>query len=896
LTDGPVIARLRTRRSRADASSAELALSERRYRSLVEATSQIVWWADAEGREGRNSPQWRAFTGQSSEAAIGMGWLDALHPDDRDRVSRLWADAIKSGDFYEAEYRLRRADGEYRTMMGRATTLRDDDGTVVEWIGALVDVTESREAQAELRDRARQQEAVADLGRLALTGGSVEELVERAVTSVIDALGVKCVEVLELLTDSDELAVQAGAGWNEGVVGVIRLTADATTLQGFTLDSGEPVTVGDLASENRFVAPAYLLDHGVGSSVAVIIRGGNGPYGVLAAHARGRRRFGSDDAIFLRGVANVLGAAIQRQRAEAETRATRDELQALIEASPVPIVAYDRAGVVTLWNPAAEQVFGWTEEEAVGQLLPIVQEEMLDEFHTIRQRVLEGHPFSGFETTGQRKSGESVDVSFWNAAVRDPRGAVRGVVAVVSDISERKRREDALAFLAESGAILSSTLDYERTLAEVARLAVPRLADCCVVDVLDEDEHAVHRLAVVHVDPLKEKLVEELERLYPADPSSPASFVGRILREGHPRLEEEMPDELLETIARDGEHLAALRRLGLVSGMFVPLPARGRILGAITLLSAESGRHYDRDDLSLATDLARHAALAVDNARLYRQRSHIASTLQQSLLPPGLPEVPGAELAVRYRAAGEGLEVGGDFYDAFQTREHEWAVVIGDVCGKGPEAAAVTGLTRHTIRASALRDRSPSRTLETLNAAILREYGGTTFCTVAYGLLDLSGTRPRLTFACGGHPLPLRLPPGGGVGTLGCHGTLIGIFADPELSDETVELEDGEVLVLYTDGLVEGDGGQLEEGESRLMALLERCHGLTAEQIAARIEAMAVAAGAQAARDDVAILVLRIATGSVSAGQVDLEPDAGRVAVFDTPAASHSLDEVEPEA
>src|SRR5207248_11443603 len=153
---------------------------------------------------------------------------------------------------------------------------------------------------------------------------------------------------------------------------------------------------------------------------------------------------------------------------------------------------------------------------------------------------------------------------------------------------------------------------------------------------------------------------------------------------------------------------------GFSSLMIVPLAARGRTLGALTLVAAESGRHYGPADLAVAEDLARRAAQAVDNARLFTQQRHIARTLQESLLPPKLPEIPGVEVAARYEAAGLGTEVGGDFYDLFET-DGEWGVVMGDVCGKGPEAAAVTGLARYTIRAAAMRERSPSRILGILN-------------------------------------------------------------------------------------------------------------------------------------------------------------------------------------
>jgi serine phosphatase RsbU (regulator of sigma subunit) len=292
--------------------------------------------------------------------------------------------------------------------------------------------------------------------------------------------------------------------------------------------------------------------------------------------------------------------------------------------------------------------------------------------------------------------------------------------------------------------------------------------------------------------------------------------------------------------------------------VFAPLSARGRTIGVITLLTDRSGRRLGPDDLVLATDLARHAALAVDNARLYQQRSHIASTLQRSLLPPELPHISGVELAARYRAVGRGLEVGGDFYDAFALGDDRYGLVIGDVCGKGPEAAAVTGLARHTVRAAALHAESPAEVLARLNESVFAEYDGSTFCTVAYGRIEPDSGRRRLRLVSGGHPLPLLLRADGSVEPIGSFGTLVGIFADPGFEDSDVPLEPGDAVLLYTDGLAEGLAGHLGPGEQRLLGLLAECAGCGAEEIAVRIEEAVTDAGEAADRDDIAFLVARI--------------------------------------
>src|SRR5207248_578822 len=210
----------------------------------------------------------------------------------------------------------------------------------------------------------------------------------------------------------------------------------------------------------------------------------------------------------------------------------------------------------------------------------------------------------------------------------------------------------------------------------------------------------------------------------------------KVLRTGQPELHTDATPELLAADVFDPARLAELLRpLGITSWMCVPIRARDRIYGAISFISTDSNRRYGQEDLQQASDLGRRASTAIDNARLYEERSHIARTLQHSLLPPQLPDIPGIEIAARFRPTGEGNEVGGDFYDLFERAEGDWAVVIGDVCGRGADATALTGLARHTIRAGAMQERDPSTVLQMLNDAILLQDTGR-FCTVCYARVE----------------------------------------------------------------------------------------------------------------------------------------------------------------
>jgi integral membrane sensor domain MASE1/anti-sigma regulatory factor (Ser/Thr protein kinase) len=253
------------------------------------------------------------------------------------------------------------------------------------------------------------------------------------------------------------------------------------------------------------------------------------------------------------------------------------------------------------------------------------------------------------------------------------------------------------------------------------------------------------------------------------------------------------------------------------------------------------------------------AAVITERRRVEDTVEHIAGTLQESLLPSHLPIVPGVETAVDFRPAGERHLVGGDFYDLFESDDGSWAVVVGDVCGKGAAAAAVTGLARYTLRAAAVEHDRPSRILGLLNDAILRQRGPYEFCTVAFARLELDGgAGARVTASCGGHPLPLVLRADGAVEPLGRPGTLLGVQREPSLADYTAELAPGDAMVLYTDGLTDAYAPARIVSSADLTSILESCAGRSAPEIAAGLQGALLDTAAGEPRDDIALFVLRI--------------------------------------
>jgi serine phosphatase RsbU (regulator of sigma subunit) len=281
--------------------------------------------------------------------------------------------------------------------------------------------------------------------------------------------------------------------------------------------------------------------------------------------------------------------------------------------------------------------------------------------------------------------------------------------------------------------------------------------------------------------------------------------------------------------------------------------AGGRPLGGIAVTFAES-RSFSAEEIDLMMALARQGAQALDRARLFSERDRVARALQRGLLPPVLSEIPGIEIAVSYQPAGGAAEVGGDFYDTFQTGEKEWALMIGDVCGKGPDAAATTGFIRNTVRAIAGFERRPSEVLAKVSDLLLSAWEGVGFSTICYLRVRTGREGARLTISNGGHPLPFRIRPDGSVEPVGRPGHILGVFEGPTLYDAAVDLLPGEAVLLYTDGLVDPRAWGADSVDEKLATFLEGLGGSSAQEIVEAVTGILPKAELQ---DDVALLAIR---------------------------------------
>jgi PAS domain S-box-containing protein len=594
---------------------------------------------------------------------------------------------------------------------------------------------------------------------------------------------------------------------------------------------------------------------------------------IAFASAESGRVYGPEDLALAEDLAARAAMAVDNARlygrlhgAEADLRGSRNQLQAILDGVADAVTAQSPDGRIVYANDAAARSLGFESSE---QLMRAAPQSIM---HRYRLYAEDGNEFPLDKLPGRvALSGgepEPTVVRYhevgsgrdrWSlvkaTAIRDQDGAPILAINVIEDVTEQREREQELRLVADSGRVLGGSLDWEQAFPEIARMLAGPFADWCAIEVL-EDDGGVRLAAFAHADPDKQRLGEDLIRRYPS--SGQGGKLRGALASGRSELRTELSEEEVAGAGRDPEHLAALKELGLRSALAVPMIARGRVVGAISLVAGDEGRRFGERDLLLAEELAGRCGLALDNSRLFRERSRIARTLQESLLPPMLPALPGLDLSARFRAAGEGLEVGGDFYDLFETGDTGWAVAIGDVCGKGSEAAAITALARYTVRAAAMRQGVPSQILGLLNEALLRQRTDKRFCTVLYGRLERNGSGQWFEFSSGGHPLPLVLRAGSESGEVGVPGTLLGIVPDPSLSDERVLLSPGDAVVLYTDGVTDSAAPERIWSSDELVAAVGSPVGLDADAIAERVMRAALPESGGEPRDDIAILVLKV--------------------------------------
>ncbi len=649
-------------------------------------------------------------------------------------------------------------------------------------------------------------------------------------------------------------------------------------------DREQPRLVEDVTDE-------ILCEMATGPDDLALLRGlCETSFVVVPLHARGRRigsltlivtahsgrRYGPEELEFTRVLAGRAALALDNAGLFSELETIEAQLTVALSTLAEAVTVQHSGGALIYANEAAARMLGYASPQ---ELLATPVQAIVERFETTNE---DGSPLRLEDLPGRqviagidpkplvthtinRETGEDAWRVTKASGVYDRDGHVKLVVNVIEDITEVKRAEMTQRMLARAGELLASSHDYEATLQQVAELAVPQLADWCAVSLPDGHGH-IRTVAVAHADPEKVALARRLGERYPT-PADAGTGSAQVIRDGVTHVIDEVTDEMLAAAARDDEHLKLLKSVGMRAGLVVPMTAAGATVGALTLASAESRRRFDAADVKLAEEIARRAGTAVENARLYRERTHIARTLQTGLLPGRMPHVPGWRVATLYRPAGVENWVGGDFYDAFAVTGG-WLALVGDVAGRGAEAAALTGLARHTLRTAAQLLDDPLDAVGILNEE-LRAREQMSLCSVAAVLLREEGGRATAEVVCAGHPLPL-LASDGTVRPVGAFSPMLGAQPVMDWSRRTVELDPGDVLVLYTDGVFDAVGATGRFGEDRLQRTVTGVHD--AADAVARIDAALTGFEVGPQADDTAVLALeRVAVVAPSAG-VDRNP------------------------
>ncbi|HWE11145.1 MAG TPA: SpoIIE family protein phosphatase [Solirubrobacteraceae bacterium] len=625
----------------------------------------------------------------------------------------------------------------------------------------------------------------------------------------------------------------------------------------------EPGLAAAVASGRSQLLPSVTGERPrTNAGIVVALTGRGQTLGALALLVTGEsgRTYVPEDLRFVEVLAGRVALALDNAGLFTERQTMESQLTTVLGNLSEAVTVQNPRGNLIYANHAAADILGYVSPQ---QLVATPAGDIAERFRSFRE---DGSPLQLSDLPGRRVlTGETptplvvrvVDTRTgaqrWrmtkSSAVRDSAGDIKMVVNVIADITAVKRAELVQRLLVETGEALASSLDPRRTLQHVADLCVPELADWCAVSLPDEHEQ-LRSVAVVHTDPDKVALAQRVGERYPVALDGPGG-AAQVFRDQLEVCTNDITDEMLIAAAKDDEHLEALRSLGMRAALVVPMTSGGRSIGVLSLVSAESGRSFGEEDVALASELARRAATAVENARLYSERSSIARTLQTSLLPDALPHLPGWRTATLYRPAGDENQVGGDFYEAVPL-DGEWVLVVGDVTGRGAPAASLTGLMRHTLRTAATLTGSVTRALEKLNSDLIARPQLSLCTAVCLVLRDRDG-QTQADILCAGHPPPILIR-GGAAEEVGRFGPMLGAYTDACWEPWTVAVRPGDVLVLYSDGLLDATGSVDRFGAERLRRTLTGASG--AHDVMARIKRALAEFQVGAQADDTAVLAV----------------------------------------
>jgi len=561
---------------------------------------------------------------------------------------------------------------------------------------------------------------------------------------------------------------------------------------------------------------------------------------------------GSEPPIFTGYVRDIT------ERIEAER--VRAHLAAVVHDTQEAVMSKDLNGIITSWNEGARRLYGYTPEEAIGKPISmLIPADHGPEEWRILDRIRRGERLEPYETERIRKDGVRIDVLLTVSPIKDPILGVTGASIVVREVTAEKRRRSAQEFLARAAAALEGSLDVDEIARAIVSTAVPDLAELCIIDFLEDDD-TIGRPTVASADPRIAAELEELRHKHPPELEGEHP-VARVLRTGRSLVLHDLKEpEIQDDVAQSEEHRDFISRAGYNSAVVAPMFARGRLLGALSFLHVANSRRFDDNDLALIEDLAVRSAMALDNARLYAERDRIAKVLQRGLRPDEPRPIPGLEVSVVFEAAGEGVELGGDFYDVIEVNGCHY-VLVGDVAGHGAEVAAYTAQIRHTVRALAYNSAPPAEIVERVNDVLLATDTGERFATLQLARIETRESGAiEVELASAAHPPAVIARADGRTETLS-GGAIVGVWQKVDVGVHRVTVEPGETLLLYTDGWLEAGPVDVHRTPEELAREIAAIADDDLDTVLERLRADAVTRGGNELADDLVLLGLR-PTGS----------------------------------
>jgi PAS domain S-box-containing protein len=564
---------------------------------------------------------------------------------------------------------------------------------------------------------------------------------------------------------------------------------------------------------------------------------------------------GSEDAESeLADFAGQLFDLLHRPRPDLGIERLHQHMAEVVRGSQDAVLSKDLDGIVTSWNPAAEHLYGYSAEEAIGRHISfIVPADHKDEEKVILERVRRGERLETYETERIRADGIRISVSLTVSPIRSQAGDLIGASVIARDITAEKRSRSAQAFLVAASRKLDASLDPIETARTIVSTAVPELAEICVIDFLRADGWLGDSV-VAGAHPEQAARLEEIRRKAPLNPAGEHP-TAQVLRSGMPMTWRDLKAPgVIDQVAQSDEHRRLIDDAGYRSAAVVPLVARGRTLGILSFLYASSDLRYDPEDLAFLGELGDRAAVALDNAKLFEEKSRIAQDLQRGLRPPAPPPVPGLQISVVFEPVGEGSEIGGDFYDVIPTEDGCW-LLIGDVAGKGSAAAGVSVSVRHAVRGLCREIADPGEVLARVNELLREGDSLNDFATALLIRMRREASGWMLKLAAAGHPPAIHVSAEGARQLGG--GSLLGAWVMPVIECHEASLGDQESLVLATDGWFEvGPVGKHRDPDN-LAALLPTLAETALPELTERLRTDAVGRSQDGLKDDMVILAVR---------------------------------------